>query len=164
MKLTEFINEYIGKWDDIIEPPRYQRRTVEVYYGHMLLGLAVDMNYTVTREGAPMYIMGNPDPRTFARGRRRVINGSVTGLGVRDREIEYLMDARRRGAIPLTFNVNQDGLRGQPLTLDFSGVDIIDLSRSRFEGDYSISFIAKDLNQYETPSTNKQAAKLLLKR
>lgn len=37
-----------------------------------------DLEYHMIRESAPLFIMGNPDPRSFSRGRKREIRGSFT--------------------------------------------------------------------------------------
>lgn len=50
-----------------------------VTFGGNLIGEVQGISYTVQREKAPMYTMGNPDPRAFSRGKRGIA-GSVVFL------------------------------------------------------------------------------------
>lgn len=50
---------------------------IRAVFGTQVIGTLQGISYSVTREKAPIYTMGSPDPRAFARGKRGIAGSLV---------------------------------------------------------------------------------------
>lgn len=46
-------------------------------FGNVVVGELQSITYSVTREKAPIYTMGSPNPRSFSRGKRGIAGSMV---------------------------------------------------------------------------------------
>lgn len=53
-------------------------------FGDIIIGELQQITYSVTREKAPLYTMGNPNPRSFSRGKRGIAGSLVFTVFDRD--------------------------------------------------------------------------------
>ena len=64
-----------------------------VTFGGTLVGELQGISYTVQREKAPIYTMGDPDPRSFSRGKRGIAGSLVFMLFDRSALLEAFKDS-----------------------------------------------------------------------
>ena len=50
---------------------------IRAVFGNRVIGTLQGISWSVTREKAPIYTMGDPDPRAFARGKRGIAGSMV---------------------------------------------------------------------------------------
>lgn len=50
---------------------------IRAVFGNKVIGTLQGISWSVTREKAPIYTMGDPDPRAFARGKRGIAGSMV---------------------------------------------------------------------------------------
>jgi len=50
---------------------------IRAVFGNQVIGTLQGISWSVTREKAPIYTMGDPDPRAFARGKRGIAGSMV---------------------------------------------------------------------------------------
>ena len=57
---------------------------IKASFGNMVVGELQSITYSVTREKAPIFTMGNPNPRSFSRGKRGIAGSLVFTVLDRD--------------------------------------------------------------------------------
>ncbi|RMH18621.1 MAG: hypothetical protein D6698_06730 [Gammaproteobacteria bacterium] len=65
---------------------------MHVTFGGKLIGELQGLSYTVQREKAPIYTMGNADPRSFSRGKRGIAGSLVFKVFDRSALLEAFRD------------------------------------------------------------------------
>ena len=67
--------------------------------GNYLIGELQSITYSVTREKAPVFTMGNPNPRSFSRGKRGIAGSLVFTVFDRDAlyDVKQATDVARQG-------------------------------------------------------------------
>lgn len=67
--------------------------------GNYIIGELQSITYSVTREKAPVFTLGNPNPRSFSRGKRGIAGSLVFTVFDRDalREIKDATEVARQG-------------------------------------------------------------------
>ena len=67
--------------------------------GNYLIGELQSITYSVTREKAPVFTMGNPNPRSYSRGKRGIAGSLVFTVFDRDAlyDIKQATDVARQG-------------------------------------------------------------------
>lgn len=93
---------------------------IRATFGSKIIGTLQGISWSVTREKAPIYTMGAPDPRAFARGKRGIAGSlifiqfdrhSLVGDGILTTEM-------------LKFSDDIDALKPVKATLEGSGKDV----------------------------------------
>lgn len=64
---SEFIQSYNS----------FSGQDIRATFGDKVIGTLQGISYSVTREKAPIYTMGDPDPRAFARGKRGIAGSLI---------------------------------------------------------------------------------------
>ncbi len=77
---------------------------IRATFAHKYIGELQGVSYTVTREKAPLYTMGSPDPRSFSRGKRGIAGSLIFLTFDREALLEGLRDLR--------YMANRDDIRG----------------------------------------------------
>lgn len=57
---------------------------IKASFGNLVIGELASITYSVTREKAPIFTMGNPNPRSFSRGKRGIAGSLVFTVFDRD--------------------------------------------------------------------------------
>ena len=57
---------------------------IKVSFGEVVIGELASITYSVTREKAPIFTMGDPNPRSFSRGKRGIAGSLVFTIFDRD--------------------------------------------------------------------------------
>ena len=57
---------------------------IKVSFGNVVIGELASITYSVTREKAPIFTMGDPNPRSFSRGKRGIAGSLVFTIFDRD--------------------------------------------------------------------------------
>ena len=57
---------------------------IKVSFGEIVVGELASITYSVTREKAPIFTMGDPNPRSFSRGKRGIAGSLVFTIFDRD--------------------------------------------------------------------------------
>ena len=57
---------------------------IKVTFGNVVIGELASITYSVTREKAPIFTMGDPNPRSFSRGKRGIAGSLVFTIFDRD--------------------------------------------------------------------------------
>ena len=57
---------------------------IKVTFGNVVVGELASITYSVTREKAPIFTMGDPNPRSFSRGKRGIAGSLVFTIFDRD--------------------------------------------------------------------------------
>lgn len=57
---------------------------IKASFGNLIIGELASITYSVTREKAPIFTMGNPNPRSFSRGKRGIAGSLVFTVFDRD--------------------------------------------------------------------------------
>jgi hypothetical protein len=65
---------------------------IKAVFGGIAIGTIQAISYAVTREKAPIYTMGNPDPRAFSRGKRAIAGSMVFIMFDRDPILSYMQN------------------------------------------------------------------------
>jgi len=76
---------------------------IKAVFGGVPIGTLQALSYAITREKAPIYTMGDPDPRSFSRGKRAIAGSMVFILFDRDPLLYYMKD--------LKVSVDKDAVR-----------------------------------------------------
>lgn len=107
----------------------------------------IKLNYSISREMAPVFTMGSQDPRSMQQGRQR-INGTFSMIIDNKEELRNMMRTIKEHGIEIT--QKHDGVPVNILCLE--GVDIINdnYELTMFEQDtwgnfFTFQFIAKRL-------------------
>ena len=61
-----------------------------VSFGPVVIGELQQITWAVQREKAPVYTLGNPDPRSYSRGKRAIAGNCVFAVFDRDSLIEEM--------------------------------------------------------------------------
>lgn len=79
--------------------------------GSYLIGELQSITFSVTREKAPIFTMGNPNPRSFSRGKRGIAGSLVFTVFDRDAlyDIKQATDVARQGFNDSAFETSSDG-------------------------------------------------------
>jgi len=89
---------------------------IKAVFGGVPIGTLQALSYAITREKAPIYTMGDPDPRAFSRGKRAIAGSMVFILFDRDPLLYYMQN--------LKVSVDKDAVRWNILTRSTEGPDI----------------------------------------
>jgi len=97
---------------------------IQATFAGQPIGELQGVSYTVTREKAPLYTMGSPDPRAFSRGKRGIAGSLIFLVFDRSNLLEALGDKAKFWAdnIDLTYfkNIGYDGPPGAEDATSFS--------------------------------------------
>lgn len=93
---------------------------IKAVFAGKAIGSLQGISYSVSREKAPIYTMGSPDPRAFARGKRGIA-GSLVFIQFDTEPLLYEMTNPANGGESVTFISDTDDLRpefvaGSPTT------------------------------------------------
>jgi len=109
---------------------------IRATFANSHIGELQGCSYTVTREKAPLYTMGSPDPRSFSRGKRGIA-GSLIFLTF-DREallegLRYLRYIANADDVASLWNADALPIQGlsaaDRLTVDGNGTEIIETGK-----------------------------------
>ncbi|UNY39912.1 tail tube protein [Bacillus phage vB_BauM_KLEB27-3] len=75
-----------------------------------VMGELSAITYSVTREKAPVYVMGDPNPKSFSRGKRGIA-GSLT-FQVFDRDALHVLKTKDNPVYRQALNTSLDDVRG----------------------------------------------------
>jgi len=108
---------------------------IRATFGSRYIGELQGVSYTVTREKAPLYTMGSPDPRSFSRGKRGIAGSLIFLTFDREAMLEGLRDLRYvANADDIASRWNDDALpirnlsAADRLTVSGSGTQIVNTS------------------------------------
>lgn len=97
----------------------YSGADIKATFGGVVVGELNSITYSVTREKAPVFTFGDPNPRSFSRGKRGVA-GSLT-FTVLDRDaFSHIKSREEAGVFRSGFNTSGDftGKNVNPAHLD----------------------------------------------
>jgi len=77
---------------------------IKAVFGGIPIGTLQALSYAITREKAPIYTMGDPDPRAFSRGKRAIAGSMVFILFDRDPLLYYMANS---SAMQVTLDQDQ---------------------------------------------------------
>jgi hypothetical protein len=83
---------------------------IKAVFGGKSIGSLQGISYSVSREKAPVYTMGSPDPRAFARGKRGIA-GSMVFIQFDTEPLLYEMTNLAGGGQSVLFISDKDDLR-----------------------------------------------------
>lgn len=72
---------------------------ITAVFGSKVIGALQGISYSVTREKAPIYTMGSPDPRAFSRGKRGIAGSLIFTMFDRNALLEEMRDLQFAGEI-----------------------------------------------------------------
>lgn len=87
----------------------YSGADIVATFGEKVIGELQAITYSVTREKAPIYTMGDPNPRSFSRGKRGIAGSLV--FSVFDRDALHMMKEEDNVYI---HQMNQTAMMGEP--------------------------------------------------
>ena len=70
---------------------------IKVTFGNVVIGELASITYSVTREKAPIFTMGDPNPRSFSRGKRGIAGSLV--FTIFDRDALYRIKNSKDGRV-----------------------------------------------------------------
>ena len=81
---------------------------IKATFGNILIGELQAITYSVTREKSPIYTMGDPNPRSFSRGKRGIAGSLVFTVFDRDslHEVKEQSKVYRQGLNQTAWNPN----------------------------------------------------------
>lgn len=129
--------------------------------GGKLVGTLQAITYSVTREKAPVYVMGDPNPKAFARGKRGIAGSLVFTVLDRDALSPLKADKQvRRHGLNTTNDLfdQQNGIRGIQDLEDQTGGEAVTAWKSAKTPRYSDEILPFDitinfLNEYGQAAT-----------
>jgi len=79
--------------------------------GNYIIGELQSITYSVTREKAPVFTLGNPNPRSFSRGKRGIAGSLIFTVFDRDslHDLKQSTDVARQGFNDSAFNTSAEG-------------------------------------------------------
>ena len=86
---------------------------IKVSFGNIVIGELASITYSVTREKAPIFTMGDPNPRSFSRGKRGIAGSLVFTIFDRD-ALKGLKDSKHGKVYRSGFN-SSDRYTGEGL-------------------------------------------------
>ena len=86
---------------------------IKVSFGNVVIGELASITYSVTREKAPIFTMGDPNPRSFSRGKRGIAGSLVFTIFDRD-ALKGIKDSKDGGVHRSGFN-SSDRFAGNDL-------------------------------------------------
>lgn len=93
-------------------------------FGEKVIGELQAITYSVTREKAPVYTMGDPNPRSFSRGKRGIAGSLV--FSVFDRDALHMMKVDEN---VYSHQMNQSAALGEPQAVHDQSGQAFDKSR-----------------------------------
>lgn len=77
----------------------YSGADITVTFDNVVIGELQAITYSVTREKGPVYVMGDPNPKSFSRGKRGIAGSLVFSIFDRDAldELKNLSKVHRNG-------------------------------------------------------------------
>ena len=106
---------------------------IKVSFGNIVIGELASITYSVTREKAPIFTMGDPNPRSFSRGKRGIAGSLV--FTIFDRDALHRIKTSKDGGVHrsgfnssdrfagndlLTPDLDSDPIQGMDLDENFS--------------------------------------------
>ena len=68
---------------------------ITAVFGSKVIGSMQGISYSVTREKAPIYTMGSPDPRAFSRGKRGIAGSLIFTMFDRNALLDEMKDVKQ---------------------------------------------------------------------
>lgn len=161
MQFKEWIKDYMGTWE-VAEARPEVRRDYKVTAGYFELGWAHRVVLEPVREREPAFQMGNPDPRNFARGRRGA-HLDITDIYI-PKEAYAILHRLERNLTSLTIEcINR---ANGTMMVEIEEASLMQVRDTPYGRSFDLQFLLPNdkYKQYTKPESNKQAAKLLLKR
>lgn len=91
VKTSTFLADYQASYNS------FSGVDMRVTFEGVEIGELQGVSFTVTREKAPLYTMGNPNPRAFSRGKRGIAGSLIFLVFDRDAFIARMREANRAG-------------------------------------------------------------------
>ena len=79
-------------------------------FGGVVIGELQAITYSISREKAPVYTMGSPEPRSFSRGKRGIAGTIVFTVFDRDSLLSALEDYAASQFVQIGGNLNETAL------------------------------------------------------
>lgn len=92
---------------------------ITAVFGSQVIGALQGISYSVTREKAPIYTMGSPDPRAFSRGKRGIAGSLIFTMFDRNALLEemgqFKFAAEKNDPRPPGFTTDKEPIAGASL-------------------------------------------------
>lgn len=123
---------------------------IKAVFAGKSIGSLQGISYSVSREKAPIYTMGSPDPRAFARGKRGIA-GSLVFIQFDTEPLLYEMTDPKNGGESMKFISDTDDLMPQyvwgQVSTDFTQTGVAPV------GENSPNFAGASVGQQESDIT-----------